>query len=61
MSVLVNFAMFPTDKGTSKSESVSKVIEFVRNSGLSYKLSPMATTFEAEKHGAGHGNYKRCL
>ncbi|MCW3804038.1 thiamine-binding protein [Plebeiibacterium marinum] len=48
MSVLVNFAMFPTDKGTSKSESVSKVIEFVRNSGLSYKLSPMATTFEAE-------------
>jgi uncharacterized protein (TIGR00106 family) len=46
MSVLVNFAMFPTDKGTSKSESVSKVLEFIRESGVSYKLNPMATTIE---------------
>jgi len=48
MSVLVNFAMFPTDKGVSKSDAVSKVIEYVRNSGVSYQLSPMATTIETE-------------
>ncbi|MCW3786344.1 thiamine-binding protein [Plebeiibacterium sediminum] len=48
MSVLVNFAMFPTDQGTSKSESVSKVLEFIKNSGVDYKLSPMATTVETE-------------
>ncbi len=46
MSILVNFAMFPTDKGTSKSEPVSKVLDFVRESGVSYQLSPMATTIE---------------
>ena len=31
MSVLVNFAMFPTDAGISKSKPVSKVIEFIKN------------------------------
>lgn len=48
MSVLVEFAMFPTDKGESVSEHVSKIIEMIRDSGLSYKLSPMGTTFETE-------------
>ncbi len=47
MSVLVNFAMFPTDAGASKSKPVSKVIEFIKNSGVDYKLGPMGTTFEA--------------
>ncbi len=48
MSVLINFAMFPTDKGTSKSDSVSKVLDFIKKSGVDYKLSPMATTVETE-------------
>ncbi|PIE80919.1 MAG: hypothetical protein CSA15_01360 [Candidatus Delongbacteria bacterium] len=48
MSVLVEFAMFPTDKGESVSEHVSKVIKMVRESGYEYKLSPMGTTFETE-------------
>lgn len=47
MSVLVEFAMFPTDKkGESASPYVSKVIEMIRESGIPYKLSAMGTTFE---------------
>ncbi len=48
MSVLVNFAMFPTDKGDSVSQYVSKVLKMIRESGLSYKLTPMATIIESE-------------
>jgi uncharacterized protein YqgV (UPF0045/DUF77 family) len=33
MSVLLEFAMFPTDKGTSVSAYVSKVIDMIRFSG----------------------------
>ncbi len=48
MSVLVNFAMFPTDQGVSKSKPVSKVLDYIRNSGIPYQLSPMGTTIETE-------------
>ena len=46
MSVLLEFAMFPTDKGISVSEFVSKVIEMIKNSGFSYKLTAMGTIVE---------------
>lgn len=52
MSVLVNFAMFPTDSGTSVSQYVSKVIKMIDDSGLPYKLNPMGTTFETEEMSA---------
>jgi len=48
MSVLVNFAIFPTDSGTSVSKYVSEVIKMINNSGVSYKLNPMGTSFETE-------------
>jgi uncharacterized protein (TIGR00106 family) len=48
MSVLMQFAIFPTDKGTSVSEFVSRVIEMLKNSGFAYKLGPMGTTVETE-------------
>ena len=48
MSVLVNYAMFPTDKGTSVSSYVSKIIKMIDDSGVPYKLNPMGTTFETE-------------
>ncbi len=48
MSVLVNFAMFPTDKGDSVSKYVSQVLKMIRDSGASYKLTPMATIVETE-------------
>ncbi|GGD42439.1 hypothetical protein GCM10012288_15860 [Malaciobacter pacificus] len=49
MSVLVQMAMFPTDKSESKSEYVSKVIEVIRNSGHNYQLTSMCTIIETEQ------------
>ena len=49
MSVLLEFAMFPTDKtGDSASESVSKVIDMIHKSGVNYKLTAMGTIVETE-------------
>jgi uncharacterized protein (TIGR00106 family) len=48
MSVLLEFAMFPTDKGESVSDEVSKVIAMIRDSGVSYKLSAMGTIIETD-------------
>ncbi len=48
MSILMDFAMFPTDKGESVSQYVSKVIDMIRGSGLPYKLNPMGTVIETE-------------
>lgn len=49
MSVLLEFAMFPTDKsGDSASESVSKVIDMIKKSGVTYKLTAMGTIIETE-------------
>ncbi|SMP14392.1 uncharacterized protein, MTH1187 family [Desulfurobacterium pacificum] len=48
MSVLVEFAMFPTDKGESVSSYVSRIIKFIDESGIPYKLTPMGTIFETE-------------
>ncbi len=46
MSVLLEYAMFPTDKGDSVSKYVSKIIDMVRSSGFPYKLSAMGTIVE---------------
>ena len=49
--MLIQFSIFPTGKtGDSDSASgeVSKVIEIIDNSGLSYKTSSMATVIEGE-------------
>ncbi len=49
MSVLINFAIFPTDReGTSASPYVSQVIRMIKESGVDYKLTPMATVIETE-------------
>ena len=48
MSILLNFAMFPTDKGSSVSNYVSKVIKYIDESGVPYKLNPMGTSIETE-------------
>lgn len=48
MSVLVEFAMFPTDKGESVSAYVSRIIKMIDESGVPYKLTPMGTVFEIE-------------
>ncbi len=48
MSVLVEFAMFPTDVGESKSEYVSRILKMIKDSGYNYQLTPMGTIIEAE-------------
>lgn len=48
MSVLLEFSMFPTDKGSSVSEEVSRVIDMIRSSGFDYKLTAMGTIIETE-------------
>jgi len=46
VSVLVEFAMFPTDKGESVSEYVSRIIKMFKESSINYQLTPMGTIFE---------------
>ncbi len=46
MSVLLEFAMFPTDQGESVSQYVSEVIKSIKNSGFPYKLTAMGTIVE---------------
>ncbi len=46
---LVEFAMFPTDKGESVSKYVSQIIDLIHESGLKYKLTPMGTIIEGER------------
>jgi len=48
MSVLLEFAMFPTDKGASVSEFVSHIILMIKNKGYHYKLTAMGTIVETE-------------
>ena len=46
MSVLLEFAMFPTDRTESKSEYVGRIIEMIDRSGVNYQLTPMGTIIE---------------
>ncbi len=50
-SVLLEFSMFPTSdecrEGASVSKQVSKIIDAIDKSGVSYQLTPMGTIIEA--------------
>jgi uncharacterized protein (TIGR00106 family) len=46
--VLLDFAMYPTDKGASVSDYVKRSLEIIDDSGLAYRLGPMGTTLEGE-------------
>lgn len=46
--VLLEFSMFPTDKGESKSLYVSQILSLIDASGLEYQLTPMGTIIEGE-------------
>jgi len=48
MSVLLEFAIFPTDKGDSVSKQVSKVIDLIRESGVNYQRTAMGTLIETD-------------
>ncbi len=46
MSVLMEFAIFPTDKGESVSSYVARVLRVVQESGYPYRLTAMGTIVE---------------
>ncbi|HPF93829.1 MAG TPA: MTH1187 family thiamine-binding protein [Tenuifilaceae bacterium] len=48
MSVVMNFAMFPTRKSESVSPYVAKVVKSVRSSGFDSQLTAMGTIVETE-------------
>lgn len=46
--LLLEFSMYPTDKGESVSDYVKRNLEIIDESGLPYKLGPMGTCLEGE-------------
>ena len=48
MSVIVEFSIFPMDKGESVSEYVARAVKIIEQSGLAYELNPMGTCVEGE-------------
>ena len=52
MSILLEFAMFPTSdecrEGASVSRQVSKIIDAIDKSGVNYQLTPMGTVVETD-------------
>lgn len=48
MSVIVDLAIFPMDKGSSVSAYVSRAVEIIRECGLAYQFGPMGTAVEGE-------------
>jgi uncharacterized protein (TIGR00106 family) len=49
MSVLIEFAMFPTDKGESVSEYVGRILKVIDGAGYPYNLTAMGTIIEVDK------------
>lgn len=48
MSIIVDFSIFPTDKGASVSSYVAKAVKIVKDCGLANETGPMGTCIEAE-------------
>ncbi len=49
MSVLVEFAMFPTNMGDSVGEFVNRIISMMDKNNISFELTSMGTIFEVER------------
>ena len=48
MSVIINFSIFPLDKGESLSSYVARAIKIIEESNLPYELTAMGTSIEGE-------------
>jgi uncharacterized protein (TIGR00106 family) len=60
MSVLLEFSMFPLDKGESLSGQVSQLIELIRESGVDYRLTAMGTIIETDRLETALSLVNRC-
>lgn len=43
--------MFPTDKGASVSEYVTRIVKMLKDNGVEHMLTPMGSIFECETMG----------
>lgn len=48
MSVVIQFSIFPIDKGASLSPYVARAARIIRDSGSRYEIGPMGTCIEGE-------------
>ena len=48
MSIIVDFSMYPLDKGESLSPYVARSLKIIRESGLPYEFRAMGTSIEGE-------------
>ncbi|MDJ0989163.1 MAG: MTH1187 family thiamine-binding protein [Desulfobacterales bacterium] len=48
MSVLIDFSIFPLDKGPRVSPYVARVVGIIQKSGLDHQLGPMGTSIEGD-------------
>ena len=48
MSTIIEFSIFPLDKGESLSPYVARALKLIQESGLPYELNPMGTCVEGE-------------
>lgn len=48
MNTIVDFSIFPVDKGESLSPYVARAMDIIRTSGLKYHMGPMGTSIEGE-------------
>ncbi|HHE54455.1 MAG TPA: MTH1187 family thiamine-binding protein [Caldithrix abyssi] len=46
--VLIEFSMFPLDKGESLSSYVARILDIIDQSGIPYRLNPMGTVLEGD-------------
>ena len=45
---MIEFSMFPTDKGESVSPYVARILDIIDRSGVAYRLTPMGTVLEGD-------------
>jgi uncharacterized protein (TIGR00106 family) len=57
--VMLEFSIFPVDKGASLSPYVSRCVDIVDKSGVPYKINPMGTVLEGDWDSV-FGVVKRC-
>ncbi|MEN6617638.1 MAG: MTH1187 family thiamine-binding protein [Syntrophorhabdus sp.] len=60
MSVMFEFAMFPTDKGESVSPYVSRLLKVIDEAAGEYRFTPMGTIVEVDTMDEAFAIIKKC-
>ncbi|MBW1973513.1 MAG: MTH1187 family thiamine-binding protein [Deltaproteobacteria bacterium] len=46
--ILMDFSIYPLDKGESLSKYVARALDIIDKSGINYRINPMGTVMEGE-------------